>query len=171
MDDAGRLVGSGERGEIVVRGGLVMLEYYKDAEQTSASRAFGWHHTGDIGVIDDEGYLNIVDRKRDMIITGGFNVYPSEIEQVIWSHPSVQDCAVIGVPDEKWGETVKAVVEPKLGRHVNPGEILALCRSRLGGVKAPKSVEVWDQLPRSAVGKVLKREIRERYWVDRARKI
>ena len=98
-----------------MRGGLVMAGYYKNPQATAEASAFGWHHTGDIGVIDEDGFVYIVDRKKDMIISGGFNVFPSEVEQVLWSHPAVQDCAVIGVPDEKWGEAVKAVVELKPG--------------------------------------------------------
>ena len=111
MDESQRLLDDGERGEIVVRGNLVMAGYYNDEAATAEAFAGGWHHTGDIGFRDRDGYIYIVDRKKDMIISGGFNVYPSEIEQVIWSHPAVQDCAVIGVPDEKWGEAVKAIVE------------------------------------------------------------
>ena len=103
MDDEGRLLPRGERGEIVVRGGLVMKGYYKNPQATAEVSSFGWHHTGDIGVIDEDGFVYIVDRKKDMIISGGFNVFPSEVEQVLWSHPAVQDCAVIGVPDDKWG--------------------------------------------------------------------
>lgn len=113
----------------------------------------------------------IVDRKKDMIITGGFNVYPSEIEQVLWTHPAVQDCAVIGVPDDKWGEAIKAVVELKPGASADPADLIELCKRRLGGVKTPKSVEIWPQLPRSAVGKVLKQEVRQRYWQGRDRAI
>ena len=99
----------------MLRGGLVMAGYYKNPQATAEASTFGWHHTGDIGVIDEDGFVYIVDRKKDMIISGGFNVFPSEVEQVLWSHPAVQDCAVIGVPDEKWGEAVKAVVELKPG--------------------------------------------------------
>ena len=113
----------------------------------------------------------IVDRKKDMIISGGFNVFPSEVEQVIWSHPNVQDCAVIGVPDEKWGEAVKAVIEAVPGTPVTEKEIIALCKEKLGSVKAPKSVEVWDKLPRSAVGKVLIKEIRKTFWTEKDRAI
>ena len=105
----------GQVGAIVVRGGLVMAGYYRNEAATREASTFGWHHTGDIGVIDEDGFVYIVDRKKDMIISGGFNVFPSEVEQVLWSHPAVQDCAVIGVPDEKWGEAVKAVVELKPG--------------------------------------------------------
>jgi acyl-CoA synthetase (AMP-forming)/AMP-acid ligase II len=106
-----------------------------------------------------------------MIISGGFNIFPSEIEQVLWAHPAVQDCAVIGVPDEKWGEAVKAVVELKPGTTVSSDDLLAWCRDRLGGMKTPKSVEFWDQLPRSPVGKVLKKEVRQRFWQGRSRNV
>jgi acyl-CoA synthetase (AMP-forming)/AMP-acid ligase II len=106
-----------------------------------------------------------------MIITGGFNVYPSEVEQVIWGHPAVQDCAVIGVPDAQWGEAVKAVVELNAGQQVSADELIALCKDRLGSVKAPKSVEFVDALPRSPVGKVLKKDLRAKYWQDAGRKI
>ena len=171
MDDDGNLLAAGERGEIVVRGNLVMPGYYKNAEATREVSAFGWHHTGDIGFKDADGFVYIVDRKKDMIISGGFNVYPSEIEQVIWGHPAVQDCAVIGVPDDKWGEAVKAVVELKPGAQVTADEIVALCKARLGSVKAPKSVEFWESLPRSPVGKVRKKDIRETFWQGRGRAI
>jgi acyl-CoA synthetase (AMP-forming)/AMP-acid ligase II len=171
MDDAGRLLGPEERGEIVTRGNLVMKGYFKNPQATEEASRFGWHHTGDIGLKDADGYVYIVDRKRDMIISGGFNLYPSEIEQVIWGHPAVQDCAVIGVPDEKWGEAVKAVVELKPGHEASPEALMAFCRERLGGMKTPKSVEVWAQLPRSPVGKVLKRDIREKFWVGIARRV
>jgi acyl-CoA synthetase (AMP-forming)/AMP-acid ligase II len=171
MDDDGRLLPPGEAGEIVVRGGLVMKGYYNNPEATAEASRHGWHHTGDVGRIDEDGFVYIVDRKKDMIISGGFNVYPSEVEQVIWTHPAVQDCAVIGVPDEKWGEAVKAVVELKPGASVTAEEIVALCKEKLGSVKAPKSVDFWDSLPRSPVGKVLKRDIRKPFWEGRSRMI
>jgi acyl-CoA synthetase (AMP-forming)/AMP-acid ligase II len=106
-----------------------------------------------------------------MIISGGFNVYPSEVEQVIWSHPAVQDCAVIGVPDEKWGEAVKAVVELNPGQGVSADELIALCKQKLGSVMAPKTVDFLASLPRSSVGKVLKKDLREQYWKDSGRKL
>ncbi len=171
MDDDGRLLPAGERGEIVVRGNLVMAGYYRNPQATEEASAFGWHHTGDIGVRDAEGFVYVVDRKKDMIISGGFNVYPSEIEQVIWSLPEVQDCAVIGVPDPKWGEAVKAVIELKPGRSLTEEDVLAVCRQRLGGVKTPKTVEFWPTLPRTPVGKVRKKDIRERFWQGQARTI
>jgi len=171
MSDDGRILPRGERGEIVLRGGLVMAGYYKNPDATKEASTFGWHHTGDIGVIDDDGFVYIVDRKKDMIISGGFNVFPSEVEQVLWSHPAVQDCAVIGVPDEKWGEAVKAVVELKPGANATADELIHLAKEKLGGVKAPKSVDFIAALPRSPVGKVLKKTLREPYWVGRERKI
>ena len=160
MDDEGRLLPHGECGEIVVRGSLVMMGYYKDAGATSEASRFGWHHTGDIGRIDDEGFLYIVDRAKDMIITGGFNVYSVEVEQVLMQHEAVQDGAVIGLPDEKWGERVVAVVQLRAGQSVDAEALRAFVKSHLGSVKAPKQVEIWLDLPRSKLGKVLKKEIR-----------
>ena len=171
VDDSGRPARPREVGEIVFRGNLAMVGYYRDASATAAVSRNGWHHTGDLGYLDEDGYVYIVDRKKDMIITGGFNVYSAEVEQVILTHAAVQDCVVIGVPDDKWGEAVKAVVELKPGAAAAADAIMALCRDRLGGVKAPKTVEVWSSLPRSAVGKVLKRVVRDRYWEHRDRRI
>lgn len=171
MDDDGALLGAGERGEIVVRSTMVMKGYYKNPEATAEVSTHGWHHTGDVGYSDEDGYVYIVDRKRDMIISGGFNVFPSEVEQVVWAHAAVQDCAVIGVPDEKWGEAVTAVVELRPGATVSAEEIITLCKQRLGGVKAPKSVLFWDKLPRSPVGKVLKKDIRAEFWKGHRRSV
>jgi len=171
LNEANEILPQGQTGEICVRGDLVMKGYYKAPDKTAETIVNGWLHTGDIGHIDSEGYLHITDRKKDMIITGGFNVYPSEVEQVIWSHPAVQDCAVIGVPDETWGEAVKAVVELNAGQQATAEEIIALCKERLGSVKAPKSVDFVDALPRSPVGKVLKKDLRARYWQNTTRKI
>jgi fatty-acyl-CoA synthase len=160
MDDEGHQLAAGERGEIVIRGPLVMAGYYKNPQATAETSQHGWHHTGDIGYLDADGYLFIVDRAKDMIITGGFNVYSAEVEQALLAHPAVQDCAVIGLPDEKWGERVTAVVQPRPGQAVTGDEIRAFVKERLGSVKAPKQVEVWPDLPRSKVGKVLKTEIK-----------
>ena len=160
MDEEGNLLRTGERGEIVVRSSLVMAGYYKDPAATAEASRYGWHHTGDIGYLDADGYLFIVDRAKDMIITGGFNVYSAEIEQVLLAHPAVQDCAVIGLPDPKWGERVTAVVQPRAGHTVSAEDVRAYVKALLGSVKAPKQVEVWTDLPRSRVGKVLKAEIK-----------
>ena len=160
MDDEGHLLGPGERGEIVVRGSLVMAGYYKNPEATAEAARYGWHHTGDIGYLDEDNYLFIVDRAKDMIITGGFNVYSAEVEQVLLAHPAVQDCAVIGLPDDKWGERVTAVLQLRRGQAVTADDVRAYVKERLGSVKAPKQVEIWPDLPRSKVGKVLKPEIK-----------
>ena len=160
MADGGRLLGPGERGEIVVRGSLVMAGYYKNAAATAAASAHGWHHTGDIGYLDDDGYLYIVDRAKDMVITGGFNVYSAEVEQALMAHEAVRDCAVIGLPDEKWGERVTAVVQLWHDASIDAGELIAFVKARIGSVKAPKQIEFWPELPRSTVGKVLKADIR-----------
>jgi acyl-CoA synthetase (AMP-forming)/AMP-acid ligase II len=162
MDTAGKLLPAGERGEIVVRSSLVMAGYYKNPAATAEANRFGWHHTGDIGYLDDDGYLFIVDRAKDMIITGGFNVYSTEVEQALMQHPDVRDCAVLGLPDDKWGERVVAVVQVQPGRTVDRAALIAFVKERIGSVKAPKQIEVWDDLPRSKVGKVVKPDIRTR---------
>jgi acyl-CoA synthetase (AMP-forming)/AMP-acid ligase II len=171
MNDANEIVAQGETGEICVRGDLVMKGYYKAPEKTAEAIINGWLHTGDVGHIDAAGYLHITDRKKDMIISGGFNVYPSEVEQVLWGHPAVQDCAVIGVPDEMWGEAVKAVVELNSGQEASADELIALCKEKLGSVKAPKSIDFVAALPRSPIGKVLKKDLREQYWKNAATRI
>ncbi|WP_410592899.1 acyl-CoA synthetase [Amycolatopsis sp. lyj-23] len=160
LDDAGNAVPRGERGEICVRGSLVMAGYYRNPEATAEASAHGWHHTGDIGFLDGEGFLHIVDRAKDMVITGGFNVYSAEVEQAVLAHDAVRDCAVIGLPDDKWGERVTAVVQLRPGAELDTGELIAFVKDRIGSVKAPKQIEVWPDLPRSTVGKVLKADIR-----------
>jgi fatty-acyl-CoA synthase len=162
MDDGGHLLPTEQRGEIVVRGSLVMEGYYKNAEATAEVSRFGWHHTGDIGYLDQENFLYIVDRAKDMIITGGFNVYSIEVEQALLQHPGVMDSAVFGLPDAKWGERVAAVVQLHTGRVLTAEELISFVKSRIGSVKAPKQVDIWPDLPRSKVGKVLKKEIRAR---------
>ncbi len=159
MDEDNNILKVGKTGEICVRGDLVMKGYYNDPEQTKKTIIDGWLHTGDVGHIDNQGYLYITDRKKDMIITGGFNVYPQSVEQVIWGHPAVQDCAVIGVPDDDWGESVKAVIELNPGQTVEPAEIIKLCKEKLGSVKTPKTVDIIKELPRSHNGKVMKKDL------------
>jgi fatty-acyl-CoA synthase len=160
MAEDGALLPRGQRGEIVVRGSLVMAGYHRNPEATAQASAHGWHHTGDIGYLDDDSFLHIVDRAKDMVITGGFNVYSTEVEQALMQHPAVQDCAVVGLPDEKWGERVTAVVQLRGDLAATPDELAAFVKERIGSVKAPKQVEVWADLPRSKVGKVLKADIR-----------
>ncbi|WP_203337531.1 class I adenylate-forming enzyme family protein [Nocardioides limicola] len=171
LDHRGDPLPVGETGEICVRGDLVMKGYYKAPEATAETIVDGWLHTGDVGFLDAEGFLHITDRKKDMIITGGFNVFPSEVEQVIWTHPAVQDCAVIGLPDDEWGEAVTAVVELNPGAELTDDELIAYCRERLSGIKTPKSVLLVESLPRSANGKVLKKDLREPYWQGRTRNV
>ena len=160
MDADGALLAPGERGEIVVRSSLVMRGYYRNEEATVEASAHGWHHTGDIGFLDPDGFLFIVDRAKDMVITGGFNVYSTEVEQALMEHPAVADCAVVGLPDEKWGERVTAVVQLRPGQSANGEELSSFVKQRIGSVKSPKQVEVWPDLPRSKVGKVLKTDIK-----------
>ncbi len=171
LDDEGNEVDQGTPGEICIKGDLVTPGYYKNPEATAEVRTFGWHHTGDVGVMDSDGFVTIVDRKKDMIITGGFNVFPNEVEQVLTRHPAIMDCAVFGVPDKKWGEAVKAVVQLKKGSHVSEDELISLAKRDLGSVKAPKSVDFVDDLPRSPVGKVLKVELRKPYWDNQDRAV
>ena len=161
MAEDGTLLPAGERGEIVVRSSLVMRGYHHDPAATAAASRYGWHHTGDIGYLDADNWLFIVDRAKDMVITGGFNVYSTEVEQAVMQHPAVADCAVVGLPDEKWGERVTAVVQLRAGSRLDPAELTAFVKDRLGSVKAPKQVEVWADLPRSKVGKVLKTDIKQ----------
>ncbi|MEU1181670.1 AMP-binding protein [Streptomyces sp. NPDC005820] len=163
LGDDGRELPPGEIGEICVRGDFVMVGYYKDPDATADVSRGGWHHTGDVGYFDPEGYLHLVDRKKDLIISGGFNVYPAEVERVIAEIPGVADVAVIGVPDAHWGEAVTAVVVAKTGETIDVQQIIEHTKATLGSVKAPKRVEVWPSLPRNATGKVLKRTIRQRY--------
>ncbi len=171
MDDNNQPLPKGEAGEICVKGNLVNPGYYKNDEATAEAQIDGWLHTGDVGVMDDAGYITIVDRKKDMIITGGFNVFPNEIEQVITAQPEVQDCAVVGIPDEKWGEAVKAVIQLKPNEHLTEDKIISIVKESLGSVKAPKSVDFVDNLPRSPVGKVLKTDIRKKYWSTTGRNV
>lgn len=160
VDDQDRPVATGERGEVVIRGHNIMKGYYKRPVETAEVMRNGWFHTGDIGIFDDEGYLAIVDRKKDMILRGGFNVYPREIEEVLMTHPAVSLCAVIGVPDERLGEEVKAIVVCKPGAAADAAEIIAWSKERMAAYKYPRSIEFRDALPTSATGKILKRELR-----------
>ena len=160
VDDQDRPVPNGERGEVVIRGHNIMKGYYKRPDDTAHVMRNGWFHTGDIGVLDDEGYLAIVDRKKDMILRGGFNVYPREIEEVLMTHPAVSLCAVIGVPDGRLGEEVKAFVVRKPGATADDAAIIEWSRERMAAYKYPRTVEFRDALPMNASGKILKKELR-----------
>lgn len=170
MDDQGRILPANERGEIVARGSLVCDGYFNMPEATAEIRAYGWHHTGDVGYIDEDGYVYIVDRKKDMIVTGGFNVYCAEVEAGIMALPQVRECAVIGVPDEKWGEAVKAFVVVKDGESLTEAEVLAHCKTKLGGMKSPKSIAFRADIPKTPAGKTDRKSLRVPYWAhaDRA---
>jgi acyl-CoA synthetase (AMP-forming)/AMP-acid ligase II len=169
LDDEGNEVPRGTPGEICVRGPLVAPGYYKNPQATAARRRNGWHLTGDIARMDEDGYVTIVDRKSDMVITGGFNVFPNEIEHAINALPAVQDCSVIGIPDTKWGEAIKAFVELKAGHALDEDALQAAVRAALGPVKTPKFVEFMAELPRSPAGKVLRSALRQPYWEGHAR--
>ena len=170
MDDDGTLLPAGERGEIVVKGPMVMEGYVDDPEETAKLRRNGWHLTGDIGYLDEEGFLYIVDRKKDMIVTGGFNVYSAEVEGAISAIEGVVECAVIGVPDEKWGEAVKAIVR-RGDESITEELVIETAKERLGGVKAPKSVDFVEDFPRTPIGKIMKRTLRDQYWAGHERKV
>ncbi len=154
----------GEVGEIVVRGGHVMAGYWGKPEETAAALRSGWMHTGDAGYSDERGYVFVVDRLKDMIVSGGENVYSVEVENALARHPAVATCAVIGVPDERWGERVHAVVVFAAGQRADHDELREFCKSLIGTYKVPRSFEAVDALPLSAAGKVLKRELRAKYW-------
>jgi long-chain acyl-CoA synthetase len=159
-DDEGRPVPAGERGEVVIRGPNIMKGYYNRPDATAEATRGGWFHTGDIGILDQDGYLSIVDRKKDMILRGGLNVYPREIEEVMMSHPAVSLVAVIGVPDERLGEEIKAFVVRRPGSSTSEAELLSWCKEQLAAYKYPRVVEFRDSLPVGATGKILKRELR-----------
>lgn len=161
FDDNDREVPRGERGEVVIRGHNLMKGYYKRPEATAEAFRNGWFHTGDIGIMDEDGFLSIVDRKKDMILRGGYNVYPRELEEVIMTHPAVSLCAVIGVPDERLGEEVKAFVVLKQGANATEEEMLEWFKNQFAANKYPRHVEFCDALPVSATGKILKRELRQ----------
>ena len=160
-----------DQGEVLTASNVVMEGYWQQSDATADALAGGWFHTGDGGVIDDEGYLTISDRKKDVIITGGENVSSIEVEDALFSHPAVAEVAVIGVPSDKWGETIKALVVLAAGVAATEAELIAHCKGRLAGYKAPTSIELRDAIPRTATGKVQKFKLREQYWADQGRQI
>jgi acyl-CoA synthetase (AMP-forming)/AMP-acid ligase II len=172
VDADGRAVPTGEVGEIVTRSSNNMLGYWRLPEATARTKtADGWVHTGDAGYLDADGYVYIHDRVKDMIISGGENVYPAEVESAIYGHPDVADVAVIGVPDDTWGEAVKAVCVPRPGKTIDPASVIAWARERIAGFKVPKSVDVVPELPRNPTGKILRRVLRAPYWAGRERQV
>jgi long-chain acyl-CoA synthetase len=172
MDEAGNTLPHNTVGEIATRSASNMAGYWKlDAATAATVDAEGWLRTGDAGYLDEDGYLFIHDRVKDMIISGGENIYPAEVESAVYGHPSVAEVAVIGVPDDKWGEAVKAVVALKPGADPDPDSIIAFARTRIAAFKAPKSVDFVDVLPRNPSGKILRRELRAPYWEGRTRQV
>lgn len=171
FDSEGRALGDNEIGEIAIRGDVVMEGYWNRPDATAETLAGGWLHTGDVGYRDADGFYFVHDRIKDMIVTGGENVYPAEVEGAIMGCPGVADVAIIGVPDDKWGEAVKALVVAADGQTVDPAEVIAWAKSRIAGFKCPKSVDFIPVLPRNPSGKVLRRELRQPYWEGRDRAI
>jgi long-chain acyl-CoA synthetase len=163
MDDAGNLLPRGEVGELVHRGPNVMLGYYKDIKSTEEARKFGWHHTGDLALIDENGEVLFLDRKKDMIKSGGENVASVKIEETLLAHPAVQNAAVVGLPHPQWGEAVSAFVKLKPGAQASEAEIIEHCRNSLGGFQVPKMVRIVEEMPMTATGKLRKVELRQAF--------
>jgi acyl-CoA synthetase (AMP-forming)/AMP-acid ligase II len=170
-DVAGNELPPGEIGEIVIRGKCLMMGYWKNPELTARTIRNGWYYTGDVGFMDAAGYLFLVDRKADMIVTGGENVYPKEVEDVLYQHQAVAMAAVVSAPDEKWGERVQAVVVLKPDQSTTEAELIAHCKQRLAGYKCPKAIEFSDKLPTTPVGKILRKDVKKKYWEGRERSI
>jgi len=171
-DPDGNALPAGEVGEVCGRGGNFMREYWQRPDETSAAFAGGWYHTGDAGRLDEHGYLYLVDRVKDMIVTGGENVYSAEVENALASHPAVDQVAVIGIPSDQWGEAVHAIVVLKAGAEASEEELKAWGRERIAGYKVPKSFEFRaEPLPLSGAMKVLKRELRAPYWEGKERAV
>jgi acyl-CoA synthetase (AMP-forming)/AMP-acid ligase II len=171
FDPGDRELPSGEMGEIVTRSDLVMKGYWRNPEATAETLRNGWLHTGDMGFMDEKGYLFIMDRSKDMIISGGENIYPREVEEVLIRHSAVREVAVIGVPDPRWGEAVKAVVALVPGTSMSGRELIDFCKDHIASYKKPKTVDFVEALPKNNYGKVLKRELRARYWETSERKV
>lgn len=168
----GQDVQPGEVGEVIARGANVMLGYWRMPQATSATIVDGWMHTGDLATIDEENYLYILDRAKDMIISGGENIYCVEVENALYSHPAVLEAAVIGIPDETWGEAVHAVVVCKAGMNVSAEELMTHTRMQIAGYKVPRSIEFFaEALPKSGAAKILKRDLREKYWQGKSRRV
>jgi fatty-acyl-CoA synthase len=171
LDDDDQEVSPGEAGEICVRAPHVMKEYWKRPEQTAETLKNGWLHTGDIARADERGYMFILDRKKDMIVSGGFNIFPREIEDVLTTHADVAMCAVVGVPDDKWGEAVTAIVVARGGAKPNADELINLVKTRKGSAHAPKHIKFVTELPMTGVGKIDKKALRASFWVGRERMV
>jgi acyl-CoA synthetase (AMP-forming)/AMP-acid ligase II len=171
VDDNDQPLRPGEYGEICAKGRHIMMGYWKNPKLTAEVLKGGWYHTGDMGYMDEEGYIFLTDRKADMIITGGENVYPKEVEDVIYRHPAVRECTVVSAPDDKWGEVVQAVVVLHPGKQATAEEIIEHCKKELAGYKCPKAVAFWDSIPKTIIGKIIKKDIKAKFWEGKERKI
>ena len=171
IDENGNDVPTGDVGEIVIKSGCIMKGYWNRQEATESAIKDQWFYTGDAGYKDDEGFVYIHDRVKDMIVSGGENVYPAEVENALFKHPEIADVAVVGVPDDRWGEAVKAIVVAEQGKSPDPAEIISWAKTQIAGYKVPKSVDFIDALPRNPSGKILRRELRDPYWEGRDRKV
>jgi acyl-CoA synthetase (AMP-forming)/AMP-acid ligase II len=171
VNAAGKEVATGEVGEIITRSPQNMLGYWNQPEATRRAIRRDWFYTGDAGYLDQDGYIYIYDRVKDMIISGGENIYPAEVESALFGHPAIADVAVIGVPDDKWGEAVKAIVVKKPTTQITPEELIAFARERIAAYKVPRSIDFVDTLPRTPTGKILKRELRKPFWVGQDRQV
>lgn len=171
VDEQGRELPTDAIGEITTLGKHIMIGYWKNPELTGKVMRDGWYRTGDMGYMDPDGYLFLVDRKSDMIVSGGENIYPNEVENILYEHPAVLECAVVSAPDEKWGERVQAVVVLKPGSAASMEDIIAHCKKQLGGYKCPKNVEFWDAIPKTPVGKILRKDVKKKFWQGHTRSI
>ena len=171
LDDDGQEVAPGTIGEISIQGPDVFAGYWREPELSAQALRDGWLRTGDLARMDDEGYVFIVDRKKDMIISGGFNIYPTEVEQALYQHPAVYETCVVGVPDSTWGESVKAVVVLKPGHQPSDQDLIAHCKAQLADFKKPRSVEFVSELPKNGNGKLARKVVRDQYWSEQARKV
>jgi long-chain acyl-CoA synthetase len=167
VDEAGQDVALGEIGEIIIRSRRIMTGYWRNPAATDEAVRDGWFYTGDMGYYDERGFIYIADRKKDMIVSGGENVYPKEVEDVLYRHPAVMEAAVIGIPDDYWVERVHALVVLRTGVQATAEEIIDFCKAHIAHYKTPKEVEFVESLPKSPQGKILKKEIRKRYWTEK----
>jgi acyl-CoA synthetase (AMP-forming)/AMP-acid ligase II len=171
VDEKGRALPVNETGEIAVKGKHVMMGYWKNPQQTQNALRDDWYYTGDMGYMDENGYLFMLDRKADMIVTGGENVYPKEVEDVLYEHPAVSMAAVVSAPDKKWGERVQAVVVLKADQSATEEELVNFCKKKLGGYKCPKAIEFWESIPTTPVGKILRKDVKKKFWEGHERSI
>ena len=171
VDENDQTLGPGEYGEICAKGEHIMLGYWKNPKLTAEVLKGGWYHTGDMGYMDEEGFIFMTDRKADMIISGGENVYPKEVEDIIYAHPAVKECTVVSAPDAKWGEVVQAVVVLHPGKQATEQQIIEHCKKTLAGYKCPKAVAFWSDIPKTVVGKIVKKDIKKKFWEGKDRMI